>query len=491
DVMNYNPHDINGPAWNFTTGNAMYPTQPVDRTKPAIGDNMSMFHRSMQIIFDSTRTTSCNKAGAKVYLEAEALGMVGLSLVYPDDGIFNVLCIGKKKDPLDWCDVYRIEDMTQFYLQSIIEDDPKLPPELNKRKAVLEVRDECLTSLDWATNMDEAFEMSSAITGLTTKPTHTALNRLVFFGADSDSLSMPDLDSMRHDEGTTNWQVNRFISGLQEPMGTPLCPKNASGVNICTKAEDTLRVRNPGTLFLWEQFDFAKTNRPVLYTFYKHDREDLFGDMVDVMYFHMPSDDHGGTCSKTGSWDRDDPNFNPHYCAESGLVHYEPIMVEQLQTDLIPTVQALVKVVANQRIQSTRYRAANGLPVERRGTEVMAAMTRLLFDPEIAADRDIRYHDTWSCKQGTCQTETVGERSTVWSDGVTVKPQTTPFDMMAEALKKIDERFASAKDYTQEEREARRAEWRRARSQLVDRFLAVDARAATRTSATRPSPGPS
>lgn len=482
DVLNYNPHDINGPAWNYTTDNAMYPTTPVDRTKPTVGDNMSMFHRSMQIIYDSTRTTACNKAGAKVYLEAEALGMVGLSLVYPDDGIFNVLCWGDnaKKNPLDWCDVYRIEDLTQFYLQSLIEDDPKLPPELNKHKATLDVRDKCLNSMDWATDMDEAFEMSSAITGLTTHPTHTALNRLVFFGADSNAPpNMPDLDLMRLDEGTVNWQVNRFISGLQEPMGTPACPKNAAGVNVCASPSDTLRVRNPGTLFLWEQFDFAKANRPVLYTFYKHDREDLFAELIDVVYFHMQADDHGGVCSKTGSWDRDDPGFNPRYCAESGLAKYEPMMAEQLQTDLIPAVHALLQVVDAQRVQSTRYRAAQGLAVERRGTEVMSAMTRLLFDPEMAGERDIRYHDTWNCVQGKCEVVTPGERSTVWSDGVTVKPQTTPFDMMAEALKRIDERFESANDFTAEDRDARRAEWRKARSQLVDRFLAVDGEGAS------------
>ena len=465
DVMNYNQHDINGPAWNFTTNNAMYPTTPVDRTQPAVGDNMSMFHRSMQIVYDSTRTTACNKAGAKVYLEAEALGMVGLSMVYPDDGIFNLLCIGTKKNPLDWCDVYRIEDMTQFYLQSLIEDDPNLPPSLNKGKARLTIRDACMSGLDWATDMDQAFEMSSGLTGLTTKPTHTALNRLVFFGADSDNLNMPDLDPMRNDSGLLNFQVNRFISGLQEPMGTPLCAKNAAGVNICTDAGDTLRARNPGTLFLWEQFNFAKANRPVLYTFYKHDREDLFGDLVDVVYFHLPAEDHGSTCSKTGSWDRDAANFNPRYCAESGLVKYEPMMAEQLQTDLIPALHDLLKIVAEQRIQSTRYRAAKGQPIERRGTEVMAAMTRLLFDPDIAAQQGIAYRD--------------GTSATKWSDGVTIKNQTTPFDMMAEAIKKIDTRFESANDFTPEDRADRQAEWRKARSQLVDQFLAVDGQGAT------------
>lgn len=461
DVMNYDRNNINGRAWNYTTQNNNYPTTPVDRTKPAVGDNMSMFQRSMQIVFDSTRTTACNKDGAKVYLEAEALGMIGLSLVYPDDGIFNLLCLTTKKDHLGWCDVFRIEDMTEFYLQSLIEDDPKLAPGGNKNKARLVVRDACLSGLDWATDMDDAFEKSSGITGLTTKPTHTALNRLVFFGADSDALSMPDLDPFRNDEGLLNWQVNRFVSNLQEPMGTPLCPKNSAGVNVCATADDAIRVRNPGTLFLWEEFDFAKANRPVLGAFYKYDREDLFGELIDVVHFHMPADDHGTTCSKTGSWDRDSPSFNPRYCAESGLVRYEPMMAEQLQTDLLPALHELINIVHAQRIQSTRYLASQGASnVERRGTEVMASMTRLLFDPAVASRNGIAYRD--------------GSTGTVWSDGVTYKKQTTPYDMMAEALKKIDARFETADGFDAADRDARRAEWRKARSQLVDQFLAID-----------------
>ncbi|PIE05892.1 MAG: hypothetical protein CSA75_02355, partial [Sorangium cellulosum] len=461
DVMNYNQRDINGRAWNYTTQSSSSPITPVDRTQPSVGDNMSMFHRTLQIVYDSTRTTACNKAGAKVFLEAEALDTVGLNLVYPDDGLFNVLCSGKVQNPIDWCGVYRIEDMTQFYLQSLIEDDPSLPPSRNKRKARLAIRDECLAGLDWATNMDDAFEISSGITGLTTLPSHTALNRLVFFGADSDRLAMPDLDPFRADKGRLNFKVNRFISGLQEPMGTPRCNKNGAGVNICTSPEDTLRVRNPGTLMLWEEFNFASANRPVLRAFYRYDREDLFAEFVDAMYFHMPANDHGGTCEKSGSWDRDAPDFNPRYCAESGLVRYEPMIARQLQTDLWPTLHELVKILAAQRIQSTRYLAAQGKNnIERRGSEVMAAMTRLLFDPEVAAQRGIKHRD--------------GTTSTQWSDGVTQKSQVTPFDMIANALKGIDERFESAAGFDEADREERLAEWRKARSQLVDQFFAID-----------------
>jgi hypothetical protein len=461
DVLNYNRHNINGPAWNYTTNTLNPPKTPVNRALPATGDNMSMFHRSMQIVFDSTRTTSCNKAGAKVYLDAEVIKKFSMNLVYPDDGVFSVLCPSTKKDPVDWCDIFQIDDLTQFYLQSIVEDDPKLPASENKGKARLIIKDACLSSLDWATDMDDAFERSSGIEGMSTRPTHQALNRLVFFGADASNLSMPDLDPMRHDEGLLNQKLNQFIWGLQEPMGTPLCAKNSAGVNVCTTAETTLRARNPGALFLWEQFGFAEANRPVLRAFYQHDREDLFAEMIDVMYFHMPASDHGPECSKTGSWNRDSSSFNPRYCAESGVVTYEPLIVEQLGMDLLPTVHTLLETVAAQKIDSKRYRKALGRGgIQRRGTEVMAAMTRLLFDPDLAAKRKITYRS--------------GTRSTVWNDGQTKMSQTTPFAMLAEAFNRIDDRFALAKDYEPTDRENRQAQWKKARSQLVDRFLAVE-----------------
>ena len=463
DVMNYNLNDINGSAFNYTSNNDMFPHEPVDRSQPTVGDNRSMFDRSMQIIYDSTGTTACSKANAHVHLEAKLLGFIQTSMTYPDDAIFNLTCFGAnaKKDPLDWCDIFRIEDMTQFYLKSIIEDDPLLAPALNKHEAELVVQDNCLNSLNWATNMDDAFETSSGITGLTTKPTHFALNRLVFFGADSANYpNLPDLDPFRNDDQKLNYKVNRFISGLQEPMGTPLCAKNAAGVNICSNVDDMLRVRNKGTLFLWEQFGFAEANRPVLYAFYKHDREDLFASMVDVIYFAMRDDQHGPECDPSGNWRRNAPDFNPRYCSEDGLVRYEPMMAEQLQTDLIPALRELVKVVAAQRIQSTRYRAAKGEPIERRGTELMSAVTQLLFDAEYSAQRGITKRD--------------GSKSTKWSDGVTDKAQVTPYDLFAEALRKIDDRFESAPGFDAADLEDRRAQWRRARSQLVDQFLAVD-----------------
>ena len=460
DVLTFDSDNLNGGVRNLTTNNHAPPTTPVDRTKPAVGDNRSMFFRTMQLIFDSTRTTACNKQGAKVRLKAQALGL-DVNVVYPDNALFALACPTTRKETLDWCDVYRIDSLTEFYLQSVVESDPKLAAADNKGKAKFEIRDKCLASMSWATNMDQAFELSSGITGMTTRPTPSALNRLVHYGSDSVRYTMPDLDPRRNESNSLNQQVNLFLRDLQDPFGTPVCVKNAAGVDLCSSADDTLRIRDFGTLFLWEQFRFVETNRPLLYAFYKHDQETLFADLMDVVYWHMEPKDHGPTCSKSGSWDRDAPNFNPRYCAETGLVNFEPMLAKVLASDLVPTLHELMKVLEKQTIHSVRFRAAKpALVPKRRGSEVLASMIRVLLDPKEARAHNIVYRN--------------GKASTKWRDGVTVKEQTTPFDMLLEAFDSIDERFRSAKDYQADDLAQRHKHWKTATTQIFEQFFSVE-----------------
>ncbi|MCU0690532.1 MAG: hypothetical protein MUF54_03950, partial [Polyangiaceae bacterium] len=461
DEMNYDPNNVNGPAVNRTSGDGQPPHILVDRSKPITGNNKSMFMRSLNVVFDSTRTKACNRAGAQVHLKAGVLGLK-LDMTYPSDVLFRGLCIGKVKNPLDWCDIFEIKDMTQFYLQSLLESDPNPPGPLKvPRKATLEVKDACLNSLGGLADMDKTFEDSSGIEGLTTHPTYTALDRMVFFGAATPSYVMPDLDPFLGDSSHPNYRTNRFISGLQDPVGSPLCPKNAAGVNHCTGPHDVLRQRNPGTLFLWEQFGFADASRPLFFTFYKYDREDLFSDLVDVMHYHWPDSTHGAECEPKGGFDRDKPGFNPLYCSEAGLVRYEELLSEALKTDALAAAQQIVKVLRDQRIKSTRYRADQGhARIERRGTELAAFLTRLLFSEKESAAMGLATLD--------------GKRTVLWSDEKTIKNQVTPFDLVANAIKGIDDRFASAKDFSTDELQERQERWKRARSQLVDQFLAVE-----------------
>lgn len=457
DIMNYDPSNLNGPALNRSSNDYQEPHIPVDRSKPITGDNRSALQRSLAMIYDSTGTKSCNKADARLHLVSNVPIVGKMSMTYPTDAIFSIACPFSKQDPIEECGVYEISNMTVFYLQSLIEDDINLDPAKNRHQANMVVKDKCLNDLasTLGLNMDETFQNSSDIQGLTTHPTHMALNRLVFFGADSTNYpSMPDLDPTRL---TNNKKTADFITGLQDPIGSRVCDPDALEVNTCTSTADLLRIRNPGTLFLWEQFGFADANRPVLGAFYFHESEQLFADMIDVLHWSWSDSTHGAECSKTGT-----PATNRKYCSEDGLVRYEPMLAEQLQTDIVPAMHDLVKnVLAKEIIDSVRYRARNGMPsTQRRGTEVLASMTRLLADSNYARSVDMRKRN--------------GDKKTLWSDGVTLKEQVTPFDMLADALKRIDDRFANAGDFSAEDRAARQQRWKKARSRLVDQFLAVD-----------------
>jgi hypothetical protein len=475
DRVSYDPDDINGPVKNLNSNDHQPPHVKVDRSKPAMrddktgDDNRSNFQRSLQLIVDSSAKT-CNKAGGAVHLDTEILGF-GMAQTYPTEPLLNlvpwsVVCtaVGASvQNPLEECGVVEIENGAILYLQSMIEDDPSLPAEANKHKARLIVKDQCLTKLSAALklDMDATFEKSSTLTGMTTHPTHFALSRLLFFRSDSTGYKMPDLDPTRLGK---NKKLNGFVSDLQDPMGTSVCPKNAKGVDTCSKVEDLLRLRDRETIFLWEHFGFADAMRPTLRAFYDHDREDLFIEFVAWTHRHMAAaNEHGPECEKKGTWIKDDPKvaYNPRYCSEDGLVKYEELLAEQFLTDIIPAVARVVNILKDQRIKSVRYRAAKGEPnLERRGSEIAAQLTRALFDSNRASKLNLADRN--------------GQRSTLWCDGTTVKKQLTPYDLFANAIKKIDERFDTAKDFAAEDRNARRARWRKARSQLVDQFLAVD-----------------
>ena len=453
------PDDINGATLNLESMDGQSPHVKVDRKSPDSGYNRSAFQRSLQIIFDTTGTTACNKKGATVHLVAGVLGLT-VPADYPDDALFDVLCPSTKQDVVEECSIYEVNNLAHFYVQAQLETDPNPPADfVNRHKATLVVKDQCLQSMAGLTDMDATFEASSGLAGLTTHPTHTAMSRLVFFGSDSWGLPMPDLDPSRNG---TNAKLNTFLSDLQHPIGSPLCPKSpSSGLNLCEKAEDTLRVRDGATIFLWEHFDFNQAMRPLLRAFYDHDREDLFTDLVAALNRHMSSKNHGPECEKKGSWRQGDPDYNPKYCAEDGVVSYEPMLAEQFATDAIPALHRIAKVLVNQKIKSNRYRKGNGWGVtERRGSELAASLVKVLFNTDYASKRQLA--------------DRKGSKSTLWSDGVTVKKQTTPFDMFANSLKAIDKRFDSAEGFAADDRKDRLQRWRKARSQLVDQFLAVD-----------------
>ncbi len=451
DALTYNPNDINGPPLDLDnpialgnySGSPVDPHKLVDYTAPDTGVARSEFHRILQIIHDVDGVNACNKAGAKVQMT-----LLGIPISWP--------LIGSYKE----CELFVFQNMGLIYLDSILG------------KAKMDIRASGLNDLInvgslLGLNADQLLEQSSGITGMTRTPTPAAFNRLVFFGANGSKFDpMPDQDPQISGK---NGNTNKFVSGLIDPVSTSVCPTRPVNAGSpygtiqladCSLAggskQDLVRIRDHGTIFTWEKFGFYKAMRPLLAAFDNHNADPLFLELMETLYRHWPSDKHSALeCTHTGTWIKGQPGYNPKYCAESGLSHYEPILAQAFKTDLLPALGELVKTIDGMTVQDPR----NG--TTHQGLDLLRYTTQVLFDPDYAA----KVHLTdWN-----------GNAATTWADGKTPKSHdptltdtdntVTLFDLFAQAMREIDQKLNG---------DPRQQRWRNGRSQLVDQFLSID-----------------
>lgn len=454
DALYYDTNDINGPPINISDKSNPDPHLPVDYSKPDAGDDRSDLHRILQIIHDVNGVNACNKQGAKV----KALG-----LTVPGS--------------YDECELFYFENMGVFYLHAILgKAELKVRP--TGLKLLLQLGG--LLGLD----PDGVFEDGSGIDGMTTKPTAGALNRLVFFGAQSTKYDplfggqMPDRDP--------NWSgknggTNEFISLMLDATATSVCPERLVNVPSPQGGEppqlwladcgaqggdpkDVLRIRDKGIIFLWEKYEFYKGMRPLLKAFDDHGAAQLFLDTVETQYRHWPTENHGPECNSNGNFsDRPwqkylteadakvhkvNPAYNSKWCNPSGVTRYEPILVDAFAGDFIPALGELVKAIDVPGFVKDDRNGGKLLS----GLDVLHEMTVALMDPAYAGSVGM--------------TDRFGGKTAKWANGQITKPQLTMFDLFADALARIDQRLP--------EGTSRRVRWKRARSKLVDQFLTVD-----------------
>jgi hypothetical protein len=457
DGYTYDPDDLNGLGINTTDGSpsTLDPHNPVDRSKPLTGDNRSELQRSFQIIHDGRNVKICNKENAYVYSTLGGLGPIKWPLV--GDGYHE-------------CELFQFEDLAATYL------DSTLPLEHPKR-TYMKIKASTLNGIMDALGAvgqspDDLFEQSSGITGMTTHPSYRAFDRLVFFGAESDVYSMPDLDPYLGNN-QRNEKTNTFIHGILEPMPSNLCPTDAAGVPSCATPDLLLRGRERNAFLTWERLGFLEYLRPVVTVFANLgctddltacdptniDGERMFANLLDKLHRHWPGRDHGPECDSTGT-----PETNGFYCSEAGGNRYEPIMADVFESDLLPALHEFSKVAMGVKITVRRGPHAGEVWT---GPQILEKVTRILFDPVYAA------------KIGMVDRK--GYAATTWVDG-TVQPQLTGFTLFADALHAMDVRWDTACDAVTgqaaqdcvADTARRKGQWKRARSQLVDEFLAVD-----------------
>ncbi|WP_437275018.1 hypothetical protein WME90_27630 [Sorangium sp. So ce375] len=424
DRYAYDPKDLNGPAINLTVGapTIAEPRTPVDQTKPKIGDNRSGMERLMQLMHDTAGVRQCNKEGAVVSVFEVTVPFVE----YAE------------------CELFQIDNLAAFYLDSLL-------PEGHPKKAVLEVKP---TVLALAVT-DSILESSSGIHGLTSHPTPAALNRLIYFGADSDRFpSLQDLDPFRT-LSDMNLTTNLFISGTLEPAGTIHCPRNALGVNECSSPENLIRVRHPGTAFLLEQLGLGEYLSPIVAAFAEvapdSTGEDLLIDLFSTAYRHWPGKQHGPECVKAGS-----PKTNTAYCSEAGANSYEPLIADALRADDVLASSVAFARIASDPLAPVTVRRGPAAGQTWTTAEAIEKLARILFSTRYAAG--VGMVDRW------------GKRKATWVDG-RVQDQLTVFTLLADALNAIDARFAQRHAPDAIEREG---QWKRGVDELVDALLAVE-----------------
>lgn len=422
DQFAYNPDNLNGPSINLTVGapSTADPRTPVDLQRPKIGDNRSGVERLLQLIHDTAGVRQCNKEGATV----SAFGLSVPFVEYAE------------------CELFQIDDLAAFYLDSLLpEDDPK--------RAELVMKPALLGPLV----TDSVLELASGIDGLTRRPTPAALHRLIYFGADSERFpGLIDLDPLRD---LTNETTNRFISSTLEPASTKHCPRNAAGVNTCTSPENLLRIRNPGAIYLMERLGLGEYLSPLVSAFAEvapdTTGEALLIELLSTAYRHWPGKEHGPECEKRGT-----PATNPAYCSEAGANSYEPLLADALQAeDVIPSMVAFARAAIDPSASVTVKRGPTAGQAWTHA-ELIEKLARILFSTRYAAS--VGMVDRW------------GRKTATWADGRT-QEQLTVFTLVADALRAIDARFARS---TAPDALARKGQWERALDELLDTLLAVE-----------------
>lgn len=413
DGITYDRRNLNGPPYNLTTGSTAEFRTPVDRTQPDAGLNRSLFQRFLTLVHDAHGVTFCNKQDAVVH------GNLGGILV-------DMPLLGT----YDECEVFKVDDMAVFYVQSIVG------------KAKLYLRPGILR--DGIIGIGAAdvgmMEDSSGITGFWTERTSRDLrprpqwiNRVLSFDQKNDSPT----------SSGPNHVTNLFLRDLVgTKIGGASCPERiidepdpyaldaapdgkVRGLRACVEGNWTPQ-RAPDTVLMLEMQGFYKAITPLLLAFTKRDREDLLLELVEVLHEHWAS-------------------------TKAGAVRYEPLVSEALKGDLLGGLQAVVKAMEAARVRDCTELDARTRQcrkwLDRDGVSLLATGLRAVVDPSRSATVGV--------------TDRKGSRTYVRQDGTTA-PQVTPLVLLLQSMDTMDTALGQRADT-----------WRAGWSRVADEVLAT------------------
>ena len=442
DRLTYDRNDLNGPPYNQNKGAVAPLSTPVDRSKGDTGLNRSVFQRFLQTLHDANGLSICTKPGAVAHIVWN-----GVAIDFPSfaaQAACFTLGADVPKSPMPVCGMFRIENIAHDLVDAVLG------------KVNLDIRDDCLKKLVASPltgivgGADAFLEDVSGIKGFNTKPSVPGISRVVFFDLPHDGLA----------GDATNAKTRNFLRDLFDPAQTLVCPAvpftdtdgHVLNLRSCASFKDTIRGRDDGALFPLEQLGFLEAAKPLAQAFHDSDANLLFVGLFDTLHLHWGSPmQTPDECSKSAA------RSDARWCSQDGAVTYEPLVSEALKSDLFAAMHDGVKELAQIKIPHCDVRDKSGVctkTTDYDGVKVLAEAVKAMVDP--VRNKGLQQRN--------------GDAGVVRNDG-TKNTQVTPLYLLVDALKGFDRSFddRKAKDPTDD----RVAQWRRARSQIVDQLFAV------------------
>jgi hypothetical protein len=305
------------------------------------------------------------------------------------------------------------------------------------------------------------------------------LNRLAGFDLVHDSTTPATPPA------TNNYVTNHFIMDLQGLyIGTSACPERliadpcAGDPNCFDRAADSdvssdgmvhglrqcadgdwLYQRDADSFFLTEENGFLDALTPLATAFANHGREDLFVRVMETLHRHWQTAGGAGTTPGAAEC-----KLTPQAtCTKDGADTYEPLLAKIFSSDLMTAMNKITGIARGMTIATCgavdpRTHSCTS-PGTTDGISLLASAARAFADPAVARSFGL--------------TDATGKTTSLRNDGTT-NPQVTPLYLLLEALNEVDAAFAQdAKAQPADPDPNRLAEWRLARSQLVDEILSV------------------
>lgn len=273
--------------------------------------------------------------------------------------------------------------------------------------------------------LDEAIERASGIEGMTRRPTPQALNRLVFWG-------LSDASGTR--SCTPNENGGDCNSAFAGQLFAPVRDRHG---NLVIE-------RYHGTIFAWEMPGFYEGMSPLLEVLHQPgwDRDEegryMFGELLGTLHRHWASPRNTETCGNRSNSRHTCEPGEPNFSHQSNVRSYEPLVAEGfIEGKLIERLHRL-----NLALETIRVRPGVD------GVAALADATAELVDP----------------RQNVGLTNRRGETTTQVNDGSRTVPL-TPLYLLLDALNAMDRDLETDLE--------RLREWRKARQQIAEQFLAT------------------